>query len=324
MLKKSKVKLLLAFFILLASTSAYSQTNWYAFSGTAGVEFCNSDLRWRISGKDEKLGNFISELLYETDSPRMVLKGEMVIFPRKILPAFSLLPPRISAELTYKRSMGFFSDQHGNDTDWFTDISPDPAYYGELYKLKGYSRLWNVTLYFRTLSMFLSRTYFYTDFLIGYRWQKEKVTMTNCTYYIEDYTPVYDKLSELDSTYKASFNNFAIGGRVGTILPFGLGINLKGAYFPSGSAKAKGYWNLRDMHFAQKGRNEHGYELEASLFYTVILSRERPALLKTNVGVFYEETWQKGGTDTTSGITSRWDKAISRRKGIFITVRIEF
>ena len=318
MLRKS---ISLTVLFLLVASSAYSQ--WYAFSGTAGVEFCNSDLRWKISGEDPELGNFISELLFETDSPRLVLKGEGVIFPRKIFPAFFLLPPRISAEIAYKRSVGFFSDQHGSDTDWLTDVSPEPAYYGELYKLKGFSRLWNITLYFRTLSMFLSRTYFYADLLIGYRWQKEKVTMKNCTYYIENYTPVYERVSGLDSTYEASFDNFAIGGRLGTILPFGFGIDLKGAYFPSGSTKAKGYWNLRDMHFAQKGKNEHGYELEASLFYTVILSRERPALLKANVGVFYEETWQKGGTDITSGITSRWDRAVSRRRGLFITIKIE-
>lgn len=277
------IGLTIIFFISSSPVQAaeFSLGTWHA----TGYE------AWRTSFTlydDSGAGSGSSELLYPQSGHYLIGSYENQLSSKKSL--------RIDGGI-----LTHLKDAGGTDSDWDYSSGEKLWWYGE-FKTSGRSGFLNIDLV-KPLSK-------NAEFFYGYGYRINKFRMTDGIYHIEDYAPVQDTLSNLDSYYTTIYQGPHIG--VSAAAPLAAKIAAFGSltYTPLAVAQGHGWWNLRSLDFTHIGPAQM---FDSSIGLTYAFTKDKSLTL----GYRYQYYGIFSGRENLSSQVS-WDKATNIQRGLFI------
>lgn len=279
-----------------------------------GAEVGDIDLKldyWMAGGEQvwsiAHYGWKISELVYPADTDFLVLTAEY------------RFREKWSVDASY--GLGDCDKGTGTDTDWVNFGNPNPTHLATC-DSTGDASFGMVDLYYR----FLANDLGYLDAFLGYQQNENSFRMTNGQWVIYDSLPDTTPIPGLNSTYTMEYRGVRLGVRGETPLTRNREWTLEGsvAYLPWLEAEGKGYWNLRDMTFAQTGGEGDGIDA----FVAVNYKPSRIPHLTFELGYRYMELKTSGGISRSNEAGSvwyaDWDKTNCKFDGVFFGLSYRF
>ena len=245
-----------------------SKWSWRDMTFEAAFEYGTFLQGHQIFEVVDQAGSRISRLHYP-------IKGDMFIYKAEVgfLPRFSFGGRYASSN---------FKKTTGTDTDWLLPAIIPFVWWESNSRTKAEVDNYDVNVYFTLLdlekkdaegeqSQFIEKLknavfgLKEVDVFAGYQHQKGRYGMTDLVDTVEWWTPTYNPIPGLNSTYEVSYSGPRAGFRTkGSFGKLDTRFTLAYAWLKT---EAVGYWNMRDYLFKQRGKHGRGIDMAFEATY---------------------------------------------------------